>query len=111
VFSKIGTRNAMVIAVASFALDLDPSGRVGAAIGSAGPTVLRAPEAEAFLAAAVAADAVDDAVAARFGELCSAAARPIDDVRGSAVYRRHAVGVMARRAVSWAMAELAEAAA
>jgi CO/xanthine dehydrogenase FAD-binding subunit len=54
---------------------------------------------------------VDDAVAARFGELCSAAARPIDDVRGSAVYRRHAVGVMARRAVSWAMAELAEAAA
>ena len=111
VFSKIGTRNAMVIAVASFALDLDPSGRVGAAIGSAGPTVLRAPEAEAFLAAAVAAEAVDDAVAARFGELCAAAARPIDDVRGSAAYRRHAVGVMARRAVTWAMAELAESAA
>ena len=54
VFSKIGGRNAMVIAVASFALDLDPSGRVGAAIGSAGPTVLRAPEAEAFLAGALA---------------------------------------------------------
>ena len=111
VFSKIGTRNAMVIAVASFALDVDPSGRVGAAIGSAGPTVLRAPEAESFLAAAVAADAVDDAVAARFGELCAAAARPIDDVRGTAAYRRHAVGVMARRAVSWAMAELSETAA
>jgi CO/xanthine dehydrogenase FAD-binding subunit len=111
VFSKIGTRNAMVIAVASFALDLDPSGRVGAAIGSAGPTVLRAPEAEAFLAAAVAADAVDGAVALRFGELCAAAARPIDDVRGSAAYRRHAVSVMARRAATWAMSELAESAA
>jgi CO/xanthine dehydrogenase FAD-binding subunit len=109
VFSKVGARNAMVIAVASFALDLDPSGRVGAAIGSAGPTVLRAPEAEAFLAGALAAGEVDGAVAARFGELCAAAARPIDDLRGTAAYRRHAVGVMARRAVTWAMAEIEEA--
>jgi CO/xanthine dehydrogenase FAD-binding subunit len=108
VFSKVGARNAMVIAIASFALDLDPSGRVGAAIGSAGPTVLRAPEAEAFLAGAVAAREVDEAVAARFGELCAAAARPIDDHRGTASYRRHAVGVMARRAVTWAMADIAE---
>jgi CO/xanthine dehydrogenase FAD-binding subunit len=47
-FAKIGTRNAMVIAVASFALSLDPVGRrVGTGIGSAGPTPLTAPEAAA----------------------------------------------------------------
>ena len=109
VFSKIGGRGAMVTGVASFALDLDPSGRVGAAIGSAGPAVLRASEAEAFLAGALAAGAVDDAVAARFGELCAAAARPVDDLRGSAAYRRHAIAVLARRAVVWAMAEIDEA--
>src|ERR671932_2608941 len=45
-FAKIGTRNAMVIAVCSFALDLGDR-RVGTCIGSAGPTPLRAPEAEA----------------------------------------------------------------
>jgi CO/xanthine dehydrogenase FAD-binding subunit len=49
-FAKIGTRNAMVIAVCSFALALDPGrGRVGTGIGSAGPTPLRARDAEAFL--------------------------------------------------------------
>src|ERR687891_792678 len=49
-FAKIGTRNAMVIAVCSFALVLDPErGRVGTGIGSAGPTPLPATEAEGFL--------------------------------------------------------------
>src|SRR5215217_1604740 len=49
-FAKIGTRNAMVIAVCSFALVLDPErGRVGTGIGSAGPTPLPAVEAERFL--------------------------------------------------------------
>src|SRR4029453_6404585 len=49
-FAKIGTRNAMVIAVCSFGLALDPAGgRVGTGIGSAGPTPLRAGEAEEFL--------------------------------------------------------------
>src|SRR5213076_3324180 len=50
-FSKVGTRNAMVIAVCSFALALDPARRrIGTGIGSAGPTPLRAVEAEAFIA-------------------------------------------------------------
>ena len=50
-FSKVGTRNAMVIAVCSFALALDPPDRaVGTGIGSAAPTPLRAREAEGFLA-------------------------------------------------------------
>ncbi len=108
VFSKIGGRTAMATSIASFAIDVDPSGRVGAAIGCAGPVVLRAPEAEAFLAGAMAAGEVDDAVAARFGELCAAVARPVDDVRGTAAYRRRAIGVMARRAATWAIAEIAE---
>src|SRR4051794_35471307 len=50
-YSKVGTRNAMVIAVSAFALALHPSRRdVGTGIGSAAPTPRRAPEAEAFLA-------------------------------------------------------------
>src|SRR5438552_7668018 len=49
-FSKVGTRNAMVIAVCSFAVSLDPTHRsVGTGIGSAGPTPLRAPRAEHFI--------------------------------------------------------------
>ena len=108
-FAKIGTRNAMVIAVCSFALALDPGRRqVGTGIGSAGPTPLRAREAEEFLAGELPweeGDALSSEVAERFGELVAAAARPIDDVRGSARYRRHALGVLARRSLTWAWEE------
>src|SRR6266699_6913979 len=49
-FSKVGTRNAMVIAVCSFALSIDPAHmRVGTGIGSAGPTPMRAAAAEKFI--------------------------------------------------------------
>jgi CO/xanthine dehydrogenase FAD-binding subunit len=41
-------------------------------------------------------------VAVRFGELVAQAARPIDDVRGTAAYRRHALSVLARRTLAWA---------
>ena len=47
-----------------------------------------------------------DATLRRFGELVAAAASPIDDVRGSAAYRRHALSVLARRALKWAWEEL-----
>jgi CO/xanthine dehydrogenase FAD-binding subunit len=113
-FAKVGTRNAMVIAVCSFALSLDPATRsVGTGIGSAGPTPLRAPSAEEFLARSLPWDSrgpLDAAVAERFGELVGAAARPIDDVRGSADYRRHALAVLARRTLTWAWADLGGAA-
>jgi CO/xanthine dehydrogenase FAD-binding subunit len=108
-FSKIGTRNAMVIAAASFAISIDPVARkVGTGIGSAGPTPLRAAEAERFLEGALderdaweAGSSLDDATLARFGELVASAARPIDDVRATRVYRVHALSVMARRTLAW----------
>jgi CO/xanthine dehydrogenase FAD-binding subunit len=109
-FAKIGTRNAMVIAVAAFAVALHPARRaVGTGIGSAAPTPVRAPEAEAFLAAELAEtglwesrEALPEQVMSEFGALVSKAARPIDDVRGSAAYRRHALAVLARRTLTWA---------
>ncbi|MFC3995853.1 FAD binding domain-containing protein [Nocardiopsis sediminis] len=111
-FSKIGTRNAMVIAVASFALALDASARtVGTGIGSAGPTPLRAPEAERFLAERFDWDRGTppaEADVREFGDLVASAARPIDDVRGSAAYRRRALAVMARRALAWSATDYRE---
>jgi CO/xanthine dehydrogenase FAD-binding subunit len=112
-FAKIGTRNAMVIAVCSFGLALDPAGgRVGTGIGSAGPTPLRAGEAEEFLEGVLSSDGLwssraplGEAAVARFGELVASAARPIDDVRGTAAYRSHALGVLARRTLGWAWDE------
>ncbi|MGP4093108.1 FAD binding domain-containing protein [Nonomuraea sp. KM90] len=103
-FSKVGTRNAMVIAVCSFAVALHPrERRVGTGIGSAAPTPRRALEAEDLLARELDWDApLDPALLRRFGELCARAAAPIDDVRGTAAYRVHAIGVMARRTLTWA---------
>jgi CO/xanthine dehydrogenase FAD-binding subunit len=108
-FAKIGTRNAMVIAVCSFALVLDPEhGRVGTGIGSAGPTPLPATEAERFLQGMLDTEGlwasrapIGDSASARFGELVAASARPIDDVRGTATYRVHALEVLARRTLVW----------
>ncbi|GHF13955.1 carbon-monoxide dehydrogenase medium subunit [Amycolatopsis deserti] len=105
-FAKVGTRNAMVIAVCSFAVALDPEHRrAGAAIGSAAPTPRRAAEAEEFLAGELPWDSpapLRDSVKRRFGELVASAAAPIDDVRGTAEYRRNALAVLARRTLGWA---------
>lgn len=104
-FSKVGTRNAMVIAVCTFAISLHPDRRqVGTGIGSAAPTPLRAQVAEEFLSAELdweQRQPLEDSVARRFGELVAQAASPIDDVRGTAGYRRHSLAVMARRTLSW----------
>jgi len=85
-FMKVGPRNAMVIAVCSLALSADRErGGIRAAFGSAGPVVglVTAPLEERD----------------SFPEQVAAAARPIDDVRGTAAYRRHALRVLAARAL------------
>lgn len=112
-FSKVGTRNAMVIAVCSFAIALDGERRqVGTGIGSAAPTPVTAGEAETFMEGVLEeaglwetpAD-VNPMAVSRFGELVAGAARPIDDVRGTAAYRRRALAVLARRTFTWAWDE------
>jgi CO/xanthine dehydrogenase FAD-binding subunit len=82
-FMKVGPRNAMVISVVSLALRVD--GELRASFGSAGPVpgLVRAGLDEA--------DALPDRVAE--------SATPIDDVRGTAAYRRHALRVLTRRAL------------
>jgi CO/xanthine dehydrogenase FAD-binding subunit len=109
-FCKIGTRNAMVIAVSAFGLALHPDrGAVGTGIGSAAPTPRRAAAAAEFLAGELDAaglwdsrGALPDGLAREFGHRVRDAAAPIDDVRGSAAYRLHTLSVMARRALTWA---------
>ena len=99
-FLKVGTRNAMVIALANCAVVLDTAARsVRCVLGAVGPTPIRAAAAERLVA-----DAIDwpslrlpAAAVQRFGELAAEAARPITDHRGTADYRRYAVAVIARR--------------
>jgi len=109
-FSKIGTRNAMVIAVAGLCLQVDQDApQVRVALGSVGPTILRATEAERFINERLQWDdpsqPVSDEVVAEFAELVGRAAKPIDDVRGTAAYRVHGCTVLAGRALRWALEE------
>lgn len=90
-FMKIGPRNAMVIAVCSLALVADRErGELRAAFGSAAPV-------PRLVTAAL--DERDD-----FPELVAASADPIDDVRGTAAYRRHALRVLTSRALDRCLA-------
>jgi CO/xanthine dehydrogenase FAD-binding subunit len=85
-FMKVGPRNAMVIAVVSLALGVDRErGALSAAFGSAGPV-------STLVTASL--DDVDS-----FPEQVAAAASPIDDVRGTSAYRRHALRVLVARAL------------
>ncbi len=112
-YSKIGTRNAMVIAVCAFGLALHPETRkVGACIGSAAPTPVRANEAEEFIEGVIAEGDLWDtrgeisaSALRRFGDMVEMSAKPISDVRGTAAYRTRAVGVLGRRTLSWAWDE------
>lgn len=102
-FLKIGVRNAMVISVASVALAVDgPGRRIGCALGSVGPTVIRCSDAEAMAEAEIDWDRLrlpDPRVYETFGAMCAAASSPIDDHRSTSRYRRHGIYVLARRAL------------
>jgi CO/xanthine dehydrogenase FAD-binding subunit len=90
-FMKIGPRNAMVIAVVSLALAVDEDrDEVRASFGSAGPVpgLVIAPF-----------DGRDE-----LPERVATASSPIDDVRGTAVYRRHALRVLTARALERCLA-------
>jgi CO/xanthine dehydrogenase FAD-binding subunit len=109
-FLKVGVRNAMVIAVANCALVLDLERReLACALGAVGPVPIRDHDAERWAATQLdwdARPALDPGVADGFARRMAAASRPIDDHRATAAYRRHAVGVLARRALqrAWAAA-------
>jgi CO/xanthine dehydrogenase FAD-binding subunit len=108
-FAKVGSRNAMVISVTGLAVAVDTTANtIGTGIGSAGPVILRAREAEEWFAQRLdhaggwnQRGALSDDDATAFGALVSQAARPIDDVRGTADYRRHALEVLGRRLLRW----------
>ncbi len=112
-YSKIGARNAMVIAVCAFGLALHPERRkVGTCVGSAAPTPVRAAEAEGFIEGVLEEQGlwdsrgeIGESALVRFGEMVETVTRPISDVRGTAAYRTHAVGVLARRTLKWAWDE------
>jgi CO/xanthine dehydrogenase FAD-binding subunit len=101
------TRNAMAISIAGLALVVDRArGRVGVGLGSCGPTIIRPTEAETF-ARGLFEEAgwekphrPSEAAAKEFGRLVAGAAKPIDDVRGTAAYRRHVLAVMGARALA-----------
>jgi CO/xanthine dehydrogenase FAD-binding subunit len=82
-FMKIGPRNAMVIAVVSLAVSAGDELRASFGSASPRPVLVTAPR--------------DDADS--FAERVAAAASPIDDVRGTDRYRRHALQVLTERAL------------
>lgn len=100
-FFKLGSRQGMAVAVVSTAalLALDEQGRVATtrlALGAVAPTALRLPAVEALLQG----QPPTPELIVRAAAAAAAACSPIDDVRATAAYRRHAVRVLTRRALS-----------
>lgn len=93
-FSKIGTRSAMVISIASVCVARFSDGRTRVALGSVAPTVVRAWQAEEMISEVRSPSAAD---LDEFQRLVSEEAMPITDHRATARYRRHGVGIIARR--------------
>jgi carbon-monoxide dehydrogenase medium subunit len=106
-FIKLGLRRAQAISVVNTAVILtlengskgsdQPGGVLRAAItlGSVAPTIIHAEAAEALLSGGK----LDGATITQAAELAMQAARPIDDIRGSAAYRREMVRVCVSRSL------------
>lgn len=99
-FIKLGLRRAQAIALVNIAVVLELQGerieQAAITLGSVAPTIVHAEQAEQYLAG----KPLDDEAIEQAGRLTIQAAAPIDDVRGSARYRKAMVGVCARRALS-----------
>jgi CO/xanthine dehydrogenase FAD-binding subunit len=99
-FLKVGTRNAMVIAIASAAVVVDLDDRsVRCGLGSVGPVPVRPRAAEKLIREAIdwqhlsaPASAIEE-----FARTAASECSPITDHRSSAAYRRHAVEVVVAR--------------
>ncbi|MCC6469950.1 MAG: xanthine dehydrogenase family protein subunit M [Alphaproteobacteria bacterium] len=106
-FYKLARRKGDAITVVGVAVALDVDRglctRARVALGAVAPTVIHAREAEAILEGRPLTPELIDSAA----ESASAAARPIDDIRASAAYRRHGVRVLVRRLVTQAWERLA----
>jgi CO/xanthine dehydrogenase FAD-binding subunit len=100
VFEKLGIRRAMAIAVVSVSalLRIEQSHVVEAriALGAVGPTIIRAFEVEAFLEGL---SLNSNTIIEEASSLAGKSAKPIDDIRASAQYRRLAVQGLIRRAL------------
>lgn len=105
-YSKVGVRNAMVIAIASACLVVDTTGgTVRLALGAVGPTIIRCRETEQWFSQQhdiSSVNPISTALAAEFGHRAAAEARPIDDHRSTAIYRQHAIAILAKRLVQQA---------
>ena len=100
-FLKLGLRRVQAISLVNTAIILE-FGQVNSqpgvksaviTLGAVAPTIVHAAEAETFLAGK---ELTDEAIA-RAAELAAGAARPIDDIRGSAAYRKAMVRVLVMR--------------
>jgi CO/xanthine dehydrogenase FAD-binding subunit len=92
-------RNEMDIAIVGagvcVALDGDKVKAARIGLAAVAPTPILAPKAAESLIG----KKLDEKAAQRAGELAIEAASPIDDMRGTAEYRRHVIGVLTRRAL------------
>ncbi len=98
-YVRLEYRRAMEIAVvgAAASVTLDQSGSVvslSVALTAVAPTIISVDDLDSLVGSQV-----DDALLAEVAARASARAVPISDLRASDRYRRHCVGVMARRAV------------
>ena len=100
-YAKVGVRNAMVISIASCCLVVDrANSAIRVALGAVGPTIIRCRETEAWLASQLdlsSVAAVSANLLKEFGDRVAQEAKPIDDHRSNAEYRRHAIEILASR--------------
>ena len=93
-FGKVGVRNAMVIATVGCVVTRSSDGTTTVGLGSVGPTPLRATRAEEMISSVKSPTERD---LTQFQNMVSEESRPITDHRSTEDYRRHAIGVLARR--------------